>query len=96
MPHPSSAPLSFQGGRLPAQQSTAETVVAANQIRQVQTSTLFIEGRAKEALGEHRRLLQAIEGRDADLAEKLAREHRQNTLQLRRSMVRDLIRKNRS
>jgi DNA-binding GntR family transcriptional regulator len=70
--------------------------VLLDQIRQVQTSTLFIKGRAKEALGEHRRLVQAIEARDAELAERLARQHRQNTLQLRRGMVRDQIRKNRS
>jgi DNA-binding GntR family transcriptional regulator len=70
--------------------------VLLDQIRQVQTSTLFIKGRAKEALDEHRRLLQAIEARDAELAERLAREHRQNTLRLRRSMVRDQARKNRS
>jgi DNA-binding GntR family transcriptional regulator len=70
--------------------------VLLDQIRQVQTSTLFLKGRAKEALGEHRRLLQAIEARDADLAEKLARAHRQKTLQLRRRMVRELLRSARS
>jgi DNA-binding GntR family transcriptional regulator len=70
--------------------------VLLDQIRQVQTSTLFIKGRAKEALDEHRRLLQAIEARDPELAEKLAREHRQKTLQLRRNMVRAQLRKNRS
>jgi DNA-binding GntR family transcriptional regulator len=51
---------------------------------------------AKEALGEHRRLLQAIKARDADLAEKLARAHRRKTLQLRRGMVREHLRKTRS
>jgi DNA-binding FadR family transcriptional regulator len=70
--------------------------VLLDQIRQVQTSTLFLKGRAKEAFGEHRRLLQAIEARDADLAEKLARAHRRKTLQLRRGMVREHLRKSRS
>lgn len=67
-----------------------------DQIRQVRTSTLFIADRAKEALDEHRRLLQAIEARDSDHAERLAREHRQRTLHLRRQMIREQVRKNRS
>ena len=70
--------------------------VLLDQIRQVQTSTLFLKGRAKEAVNEHRLLVQAIEARDPVLAERLAREHRQKTLHLRRAMVRDEARKTRN
>lgn len=58
-------------------------------VRQMQTSTLLnIQGRAAEALKEHRDLLQAIEARDAESAEKVAREHRRKTLELRRQLLR--------
>src|SRR5262249_55938756 len=67
-----------------------------DQIRQVQTSTLFLKGRAAEAIDEHRRLVVAIEKRDADLAEQLARQHRRNTLRLRRQMLREQTRQNRA
>ena len=66
-------------------------------VRQMQTSTLLnIEGRAVEALKEHHDLLQAIEARDADRAEKLARTHRRKTLELRRQLLRARLRESRS
>jgi DNA-binding GntR family transcriptional regulator len=65
-------------------------------VRQIQTSTLYGEGRPAEALKEHRNLLRAIEARDADRAEKLAREHRRKTLILRREMLREQMRKSRA
>ena len=66
-------------------------------VRQMQTSTLLnIEGRAVDALKEHHELLQAIEARDADSAEKLARTHRRKTLELRRQLLRARLRESRS
>jgi DNA-binding GntR family transcriptional regulator len=64
--------------------------------RQIQTSTLFGEGRPADALTEHRNLLRAIEARDGDRAEKLAREHRRTTLHLRKEMLRAQVRKSRA
>ena len=65
-------------------------------VRQIQTSTLHGEGRPAAALKEHRNLLRAIEARDGDRAEKLAREHRRTTLQLRKEMLRAQLRKSRA
>jgi DNA-binding GntR family transcriptional regulator len=65
-------------------------------IRQIQTSTLYGEGRPAEAIKEHRDLLRAIEARDGDRAEKLAREHRRTTLHLRQEMLRAQVRKSRA
>jgi DNA-binding GntR family transcriptional regulator len=65
-------------------------------VRQIQTSTLYGEGRATEALKEHHSLLRAIEARDGDRAEKLAREHRRTTLHLRKEMLRAQVRKSRA
>jgi DNA-binding GntR family transcriptional regulator len=65
-------------------------------VRQIQTSTLYSEGRPAEALKEHRGLLQAIEARDGDRAEKLARAHRRKTLELRKEMLRAQLRKSRA
>jgi DNA-binding GntR family transcriptional regulator len=65
-------------------------------VRQVQSSTLYAEGRPAEALKEHRSLLAAIATRDGDRAEKLAREHRRKTLELRKVMLREQLRKSRS
>src|SRR6202161_1019757 len=62
-------------------------------VRQTQTSTLYGEGRPAEALKEHRSLLRAIEARDGERAEQLAREHRRKTLDLRRDMLRQQLRK---
>jgi DNA-binding GntR family transcriptional regulator len=64
--------------------------------RQLQTSTLYAEGRPAEALKEHRGLVAAIAARDGDRAEKLAREHRRKTLELRKAMLREQLRKSRS
>jgi DNA-binding GntR family transcriptional regulator len=65
-------------------------------VRQFHTSTLYGEGRAAEALEEHRDLLAAIEARDSDAAERLARQHRRRTLQLRKDMLREQMRKSRA
>lgn len=67
-----------------------------DQVRQIRTSTLYGEGRAAEALQEHRRLLQALEARDGDKAEALAREHRRKTIALRRRMLREQQRQSRA
>jgi DNA-binding GntR family transcriptional regulator len=64
-----------------------------DQVRQIRTSTLYGEGRPAEALKEHRNLLRAIEARDGDRAEQLARAHRRKTLDLRREMLREQLRK---
>jgi DNA-binding GntR family transcriptional regulator len=64
-------------------------------VRQAQSSTLYMPGRPADALREHRALLRAIEKRDPDLAESLARQHRRKTLDLRRKMLREQARQNR-
>jgi DNA-binding GntR family transcriptional regulator len=64
-------------------------------VRQMQSSTLYGEGRPVEALQEHRRLLEAIEARAGDRAEHLAREHRRKTLELRKKMLREQLRTSR-
>jgi len=64
--------------------------------RQAQTSTLHLPGRPAEALAEHAGLLRAIERRDADRAEELARAHRRKTLALRREMLRERARQTRA
>ena len=64
--------------------------------RKIQSSTLFGEGRAAEALREYRALLAAIAAHDADRAEALARAHRRRTLQLRKDMLRAELRKSRT
>jgi DNA-binding GntR family transcriptional regulator len=65
-------------------------------VRQMQTSTLYVEGRPAEALKEHRNLLRAIEARDADRAEQVARAHRRKTLELRKEMLRAQLRESRA
>jgi DNA-binding GntR family transcriptional regulator len=67
-----------------------------DQVRQMRTSTLYGEGRAAEALQEHRQLLRAIEARDGDKAEALARAHRRKTMELRRQMLREQLRQTRA
>jgi DNA-binding GntR family transcriptional regulator len=64
-------------------------------VRQAQSSTLFLQGRPPAAVDEHRNLLRAIEKRDGDLAETLARQHRRKTLALRREMLREETRRSR-
>ena len=64
-------------------------------VRQAQSSTLYMPGRPADALKEHRALLRAIEKRDPDLAETIARQHRRKTLELRRKMLREQARQNR-
>ena len=65
-------------------------------VRQMQSSTLYNEGRPAQALQEHRALLSAIEARDGGRAERLAREHRRKTLELRREMLREQVRESRA
>jgi len=65
-------------------------------VRQFRTSTLYREGRLAEALNEHRKLLAAIEARDGESAERLAREHRRRTLELRKEILREQLRKSRA
>jgi DNA-binding GntR family transcriptional regulator len=64
--------------------------------RKIKTSTLFGEGRAAEALREHRDLVAAIAARDGERAETLARAHRRRTLELRREMLRTQTRRSRA
>lgn len=70
--------------------------VLLDHVRQVQTSTLYTTGRPADALEEHRLLLAAIEARDGDRAEALARAHRRKTLALRKEMIREELRKTRA
>lgn len=65
-------------------------------VRQSETSTLYNEGRPAQALEEYRALLHAIEARDDERAEELAREHRRKTLRLRQEMLREQLRKRRA
>jgi DNA-binding GntR family transcriptional regulator len=65
-------------------------------VRKIQTSTLFGEGRAAQALQEHRDLMAAIAAHDGDCAEMLARGHRRKTLELRKAMLREQLRKSRA
>jgi len=67
-----------------------------DQVRQVRSSTLYMEGRPADAVAEHRGLVQAIAQRDAERAETLARAHRRKTLALRREMLRAQARQDRA
>jgi DNA-binding GntR family transcriptional regulator len=59
-----------------------------DQIRQFSGTTLTQPGRAKEAAAYCATLFAAIERRDANAAEKIARENRRRTLELRIKMLR--------
>lgn len=52
-------------------------------IQRYGTSTLTFAGRAQEAIGEHRGLIEAINARDGELAERLARRHIENARTIR-------------
>jgi DNA-binding GntR family transcriptional regulator len=58
------------------------------QIRQFGGTTLTEPGRAKEVIAYCKALLAAIEKRDADAAERIARENRRRTRELRVKMLR--------
>ncbi len=58
------------------------------QIRQFGGSTLTQRGRAKEVTAYAKALVAAIEKRDGDAAERIARENRRRTLELRIKMLR--------
>jgi DNA-binding GntR family transcriptional regulator len=62
------------------------------QIRQFGGTTLTQPGRAKEVVGYAKSLLAAIEKRDGDAAERIARENRRRTLDLRVKMMRGAAR----
>ena len=57
-------------------------------IRNYRTSTTVLPGRAEEVVAFCRALLAAIEARDPDQAERVARENRRRTLELRLKMIR--------
>src|SRR5262249_51176675 len=59
-----------------------------DQIRQFGGTTLIQPGRAKEVVAYSKALLAAIEKRDGDAAEELARANRRRTLELRIKMLR--------
>jgi DNA-binding GntR family transcriptional regulator len=46
-----------------------------NWVKRFPTTTLSFPGRPESALAEHRQIIAAIEGRDGELAERVAREH---------------------
>lgn len=50
-------------------------------------TTFSVPGRAKEAIAEHNGIVNAIEARDADTAEKTAREHIRRARQTRMQML---------
>jgi DNA-binding GntR family transcriptional regulator len=58
------------------------------QIRQFGGTTLTQPGRAKEVVAYTKALVAAIEKRDGDAAERIARENRRRTLELRIKMLR--------
>jgi DNA-binding GntR family transcriptional regulator len=58
------------------------------QIRQFGGTTLTQRGRAKEVVAYAKALVAAIEKRDGDAAERIARENRRRTLELRIKMLR--------
>jgi len=62
------------------------------QIRQFAGTTLTQPGRAKEVVAYAKALVAAIEKRDGDAAERIARENRRRTLELRVKMLRGAAR----
>jgi DNA-binding GntR family transcriptional regulator len=58
-------------------------------IRNQKTSTLSVPGRDEEVVGFCRAVLRAIEARDPDAAERIARTNRRRTLELRLRMMRN-------
>jgi DNA-binding GntR family transcriptional regulator len=57
-------------------------------IRNQRSSTVSLPGRDEEVVGFCRDLMRAIEQRDADAAERIARANRRRTLELRLKMMR--------
>jgi DNA-binding GntR family transcriptional regulator len=57
--------------------------------RRVGTSTVALPARTAAALDEHERLIDAIEARDADAAERLAREHISTGRQFQLAVLRE-------
>ncbi len=65
-------------------------------VRGFQTSTLYSEGRPAEALEEHRALLAAIEARDGGRRRAARARTSPRTLELRKGMLREQLRKSRA
>jgi DNA-binding GntR family transcriptional regulator len=59
-------------------------------IRNHRTTTIDLPGRGEEVVGSCRDLLRAIEARDSEAAERIARANRRRTLELRLKMMRSL------
>jgi len=58
-------------------------------VRRFGRTTFEVPGRAQEAVEEHARILECIAARDAEIAERLAREHMRRARQLRIQMLID-------
>ena len=54
-----------------------------DRVRQFESSTLGLPGRAEEAIKEHRSLVKALKKRDVTEAESIVRTHRQRSLEVR-------------
>lgn len=58
-----------------------------NWIRRIPSTTMAYKGRAKQTVSEHEAIIDAIAARNADLAEKLAREHMATAESIRVAML---------
>jgi DNA-binding GntR family transcriptional regulator len=58
-------------------------------VRRFPQSTLSVKGRAAAANDEHDALIAALEARDAEKSERLARQHMERALQVRIAMLQD-------
>lgn len=59
-------------------------------LTRIPSTTLSHPGRASEAVEQHVAIIEAIEQRDSERAERLAREHMQAALKIRMAMLMDL------
>ena len=59
-------------------------------LNRIPSTTLSYPGRASEAVEQHAAIIEAIEQRDSDRAERLAREHMQAALKIRMAMLMDM------
>jgi DNA-binding GntR family transcriptional regulator len=60
-------------------------MVIKNQLKRYNIKTILIQGRGENSLEEHGRILSALEGRDADRAEELMRQHIANLREVLKS-----------
>jgi DNA-binding GntR family transcriptional regulator len=65
-----------------------ELVTLRENIERLQKTTLHEPGRQREALAQHKAVLEAIIGRDGDKAERLARQHFREAMAIRLKMER--------